>query len=202
MSPSNSYVFAVPLFVAAFIALSGCDSGPGASANLSYRQVGLCKGYETPTGSAKAVADEAFAIFKIESIDNTKPSKPFTFDPALLYVDQSSPAQKAGNVWNWNRRFTAMNPRFWKALNLQSPVRMIVPAGEKVVIDRFVSIPVGLNNPTGGPDAKKTALDFVYDTEDAHQGEKTVNIGIDFNKTNSSDATTWSVTEDCAALVR
>jgi hypothetical protein len=197
MSPSNSHVLSASLFVAALVALSGCDRGPDAAANLSYRQVGLCKGYDTSAGPVKAPADEAFAIFKIESVDNTKPSKAFTFDPALLYVVQSTPAQKAGNVWNWNRRFVITNPRFWQSLGLPSSERTIVAPGSKLEVDRFVSVPVGLNNPTGGPEDKRTSFELVYDVEDAHQGEKTVNRGIVFARSEASTA----VVEDCKTLV-
>jgi hypothetical protein len=193
----KSYVSSVPLFIAAIVALSGCDRGPVPSANLSYRQVGICKGYDTASGPVKAGADEGFAIFKIEALDNSKPSTSFTFDPALLYADQSTPAQKAGNVWNWNRHFVAMNPRFWQGLGLQAPERIVVPSGKKVEIDRFVSIPVGLNNPSGGPEANRLTFEFVYDTETARQGEKTVNEGIVFTKTSSAE----TVLDDCKALV-
>jgi len=200
METSRLRLFSFSLIVTAAIALPGCDRGPASLANISYRQVGICKGYDTPTGPVKAVANEAFAIFRINAIDNTKPKKGFTFDPALLYVDQSTPAQKAGNVWNWNRRFVNMNPRFWQALGLPTPERMIVPEGKKVEIDRFVSVPVGINNPTGGPEAKQYAFDFVYDAETMRQGEKTVNEGVAFNKINSSE-TTWTVAEDCKTVV-
>ena len=67
----------------------------GETIAISYHQVGICKGYDTAAGSVTTRSDEAFAIFKIEAVDNTKPSGSFDFDPTHLYVDQSTPEQKA-----------------------------------------------------------------------------------------------------------
>jgi hypothetical protein len=66
----------------------------GETIAISYHQVGICKGYDTAAGPVTTRSDEAFAIFKIEAVDNT-PSGRFDFDPTHLYVDQSTPEQKA-----------------------------------------------------------------------------------------------------------
>jgi hypothetical protein len=82
------------------------DAAGSAAISISYHQVGICKGYDTAAGPVKARSDEAFAIFKIEAVDNAKPSENFDFDPTHLYVDQSTPEQKAKPaVWDKNRRF-------------------------------------------------------------------------------------------------
>jgi hypothetical protein len=94
------------MLVTMSIVLSGCDRGHGDPINISHRQVGICTGYDTAAGPVTARSDEAFAIFKIESVDNTKSSKSFGFDPTHLYVDQSNPEQQAKKaVWDRNRRF-------------------------------------------------------------------------------------------------
>jgi hypothetical protein len=120
MKTSTMCFLSVPLLVAGSIALSGCGRSSSSSTNISYRQVGICKGYETPAGPITAAANEGFAVFKIESVDNTKYGSSFSLTPERLYVNQSTPAQAAGQVSNWNRRFVHRDPRF-----AHSSLRMI-----------------------------------------------------------------------------
>ncbi|WP_036260463.1 hypothetical protein [Methylocapsa aurea] len=186
------------MLVTLSISLSGCDRGPEPAANISFSQIGLCKGYDASSGPVTAGADEAFAIFKIQSVDNSKPAKGFFFDPALLYVDQSSPQQKAGNVWEWNRRFVTTDPRFAQALGVTAAGQVTVSKGEKAEINGFVVVPVGVNNPTGGPVDKQYAFDFVYDTGSSAKGEEKLSEGVVFTKLNSPATT--SVVANCKAL--
>jgi hypothetical protein len=65
------------MLVSLSIVLFGCDRVPGDPSGVSYRQVGICKGYDTAAGPVTARSDEAFAIFKIEAVDNTKSKKSF-----------------------------------------------------------------------------------------------------------------------------
>ncbi|HEY4846820.1 MAG TPA: hypothetical protein VIH87_03255, partial [Methylocella sp.] len=98
MRPTTTSILSVSLLISGSIALPECAWG--AAISISYHQVGICKGYDTAAGPVKARSDEAFAIFKIEAVDNTKPSGSFDFDPTHLYVDQSTPEQKAKRaVW-------------------------------------------------------------------------------------------------------
>jgi hypothetical protein len=181
------------------IALSGCDRGPAPATNIVYREIGICKGFDTPSGAMKAASEEAFAVFKIEAVDNSKPAKNFVFDPSLLYVDQSNPQQKAGNVWNWNRRFVSLDSRFGQSLGAPIAAQTTVTPGAKTEINRFIFIPVGVNNPTGGPEAKQYVLDLVYDTGTSEKGEEKISEGVTFTKTGSADAN-WSVAEDCKSI--
>jgi hypothetical protein len=106
MRLSNTYLLGFSLLISGSIALSGCDRGAARPINISYRQVGICKRYDTAAGPVRARSDEAFGIFKIEAVDNTKPSESFDFDPTHLHVDQSTPDQKAKKaVWDRNRHF-------------------------------------------------------------------------------------------------
>ena len=84
------------MLVAMTLALGGlaAPAFAGETTAISYHQVGICKGYDTAAGPVTTRSDEAFAIFKIEAVDNTKPSGSFDFDPTHLYVDQSTPEQK------------------------------------------------------------------------------------------------------------
>ena len=191
--------------------------------HYSYRQAGICKAYDTASGPVRARSDEAFAIFKIEAVDNTKPSESFDFDPTHLYVDQSTPEQKAKKaVWDKNRRFVYPDSRFAQNMGISSAVETIIPEGTKLEINGFAVVPLGINNPSGGPEANQYSFDLVYDTwsTDEHEnngpggglffivvmveslfggpkelGSKT----IDLIKTNASE-TRWSVTDNCKAL--
>jgi hypothetical protein len=202
------------------ITLSGCDQGP---VNISYHQVGICKGYDTAAGPVTARSDEAFAIFKIEAVDNTKPGESFRFDPTHLYVDQSTPEQKAKKaVWDRNRRFVYPDPRFARNIGVSSAEETTIPGGAIREINGFAVVPLAINNPSGGPEANKYSFELVYDTwsTDEHEagavggsfafvvvllqslvfgGRELASKHIDLIKTNASE-TTQSVTDNCKAL--
>ena len=138
------------LLVAMTLALGGlaAPSFAGQTIAISYHQVGICKGYDTVAGPVTARSDEAFAIFKIEAVDNTKPSGRFDFDPTHLYVDQSTPEQKAKTtVWDKNRRFVYSDPRFAQNMGVSSAVETTIPAGTKLEINGIAVVPLGINNP-------------------------------------------------------
>jgi hypothetical protein len=195
----------------------------GETTAISYHQVGICKGYDTAAGPVTTRPDEAFAIFKIEAVDNTKSSGSFDFDPTHLYVDQSTPEQKAKKaVWDKNRRFVYSDQRFAQNMGASSAVETTIPAGTKLEINGIAVVPLGINNPGGGLEANQYSFDLVYDTwsTDEHEnngpggglffivvmveslfggpkelGSKT----IDLIKTNASE-TRWQVTDNCKAL--
>src|ERR1700720_3237701 len=104
MRPSTRCILSISLLISGSIALP--DAARSAAISISYHQVGICKGYDTAAGPVTTRSDEAFAIFKIEAVDNTKPSGSFDFDPTHLYVDQSNPEKKAKKaLWGKNRLF-------------------------------------------------------------------------------------------------
>ena len=212
------------LLVAMTLALGGfaAPAFAGETTAISYHQVGICKGYDTAAGPVTTRSDEAFAIFKIEAVDNTKPSGSFDFDPTHLYVDQSTPEQKAKTtVWDKNRRFVYSDPRFAQNMGVSSAVETTIPEGTKLEINGFAIVPLGVNNPSGGPEANQYSFDLVYDTwsTDEHEnngpggsffwifamgdslfgGKKLGSNTIDLIKTNPSEKT-WSVTDNCKAL--
>jgi hypothetical protein len=220
MRLTNASILSVSLLISRSIAL---PDAAHSAAIISYHQVGICKGYDTPAGTVTARSDEGFAIFKIEAVDNTKTSGSFDFDPTHLYVDQSTPEQKAKTaVWDKNRRFVYSDSRFAQNMGVSSAVETTIPEGTKLEINGFAVVPVGINNPSSGPEANQHSFDLVYDTwsTDEHEnngpggglffivvmveslfggpkelGSKT----IDLIKTNASE-TTWSVTDNCKAL--
>ena len=221
MRPSTKRILSAALMIPGSMALP--DAARSAAISISYHQVGICKGYDTAAGPVKARSDEAFAIFKIEAVDNTKPSGSFDFDPTHLYVDQSTPEQKAKRaVWDKNRRFLYPDQRFAQNMGVSSAVETTIPAGTKLEINGIAVVPLGVNNSTSGPEANQYSFNLVYDTwsTDEHEnngpggglffivlmveslfggpkelGSKT----IDLIKTNPSEKT-WSVTDNCKAL--
>ena len=220
MRPTTTSILSVSLLISGSIALPECAWG--AAISISYHQVGICKGYDTAAGPVKARSDEAFAIFKIEAVDNTKPSGSFDFDPTHLYVDQSTPEQKAKRaVWDKNRRFLYPDQRFAQNMGVSSAMETTIPEGTKREINGFAVVPLGINNPTAGPEASQYSFDLVYDTwsTDEHEangpggsffwvfaigeslfgGKKLGSNTIDLIKTNPPE-TRWSVTDSCKAL--
>ena len=187
----------VPMLVAGSLALSGCGRSSSEPTNISYRPVGICNGYETPAGPITAGANKGFAVFKIESVDNTKYGSSFTFSPERLFVNQSPPVLVAGSA---NRRFVYPDPRFAQTLGFTSIPQTTIPAGEKLDINSVVIIPLGINNPSGGAEANQFSFELPYDTGTGDRGDQlNVNEGIVFTITNPPDAK-WSVVENCKEL--
>jgi hypothetical protein len=222
MKTSSACLLSGPMVVSLSIVLIGCDRVPGDPSSVSYCQVGICKGYDTPAGPVTARSDQAFAIFKIEAVDNTKSKKRFDFDPTHLYVDQSNPEQQAKTaVWDKNRRFVFPDVRFAQNMGVSSAVETTIPEGVKLEINGFAVVPLGINNPSGGPEAHQFSFDLMYDTwsTDEHETnsagggltfivvlvqsffgpQKLASKNIDLIKTNASEET-WSVTDNCKAL--
>ena len=219
MRLANTFILSASFLISWSIALS--DAAHSAVL-ISYHQAGICKAYDTAAGPVRARSDEAFAIFKIEAVDNTQSSERFDFDPTHLYVDQSTPQQKAKPaVWDRNRRFVYPDPRFARNVGVASAVESTIPEGAKREINGFVVVPLGINNPGGGPAANQHAFDLVYDTwsTDEHEangpggsfyfifamgewlfgGSRLGSKNIRLIKTNPSGAT-WSVAENCKML--
>jgi hypothetical protein len=206
MTTSTKCFLSVPMLVAGSIALSGCGRSTSAPTTVTYHQVGICKSYQTANGTEQAKADEGFAIFKIESVDNTKYNDLFNFDPGRFYVNQSNTQQAAGNqyehgsVYSWNRRFVNKDPRFGKALGVKYVADGTIAKGEKLDDSGFALIPLATNNPTGGPEAEKLNFQLAYDTGSDDRGNiQSVNAGMILIKTNPAD-TKYTVVEDCKEL--
>lgn len=198
MKTSALCFLTVPMLVAGSIALSGCGRGSSKPTNISYRPLGICKGYETPAGPVTAGANKGFAVFKIESVDNTKFDGSFIFAPVRLFVNQSPPVLAAGSA---NRRFVHTDSRFAQTMGFTSiPEETTLAAGEKREINSIVLIPLNLKNPSGGAEANQFSFELAYDTGEGEKGEQqNVNDGIVFTVTNPSDAK-WTVIENCKEL--
>lgn len=144
------------------------------------------------------MANEGFAVFKIDSIDNTNNGSSFYFDPVRFYVNQSKPEDK-GNIYRQDRRFMLPDPRIGKALGVKYVDKIDVAKGEKVDDIGFVLIPLGTNNPSGGPDADKYNFNMTFDTGTGDRGTfDSVAEGIKIVKTNPADGQT--IVDDCKNL--
>ncbi len=195
------YFLSVPVFIVLSM-LSGCGSRSGQATNVSYRQIGICKGFESASGPVVSKPDEGYAFFKIETVDNTKSSKVFAFDPKLLYVDQTTPQQRAKQLWEWDRRFASTDSRIPKSLGISLAPESIIPAGGKLDVNSFVVIPLGINNPSGGPVENTLDFDLLNDSgnsENTASGQIRISEGIVFNRSNPAD-TKWTVAENCKEL--
>jgi hypothetical protein len=198
MQALRTSLWAVAVSASGMIALSGCGKSGAASTTISYHEVGICKSYDIPTGTAKAQTDEGYAIFKIESVDNTKNGSLFNFSPDRLYVDQSNAEQRMKAVDYWNRRFVSADPRFPQSMNVKGVAPEPVAAGQKLETQGFILVSVGTDNPTGGPEADRYNLVLAYDTGTS-ENQKSVNEGILMVKTNPADAS-YPVVESCKEL--
>jgi len=201
MKTSRLYFLSVPVLIAVSM-LSGCGRGSGQPTNISYRQVGICKSFVSASGPVTSKADEGYAFFKIETVDNTKANKAFAFDPKLLYVDQSTPEQHAKQLWEWDRRYASVDSRIPQSLGISLAPETTVPAGGKLDVNSFVVIPLGVNNPSHGPEANKLAFQLLHDSgnsENTASGQIRVSEGIVFDKTNAAD-TKMTVVENCKEL--
>jgi hypothetical protein len=200
MKTSNINILSVPILVAGSIALAGC--GPGGPTVITYHQVGVCKSYDTPTGVESAKANEGFAIFKIETVDNSKHNDIFNMDVERFYINQSNPTQMAQGVYNWNRRFLNPDPRFARNLGYTKMENTPLAANEKRDVNSFVVVPLGINNPTEGPEDKQYNYEFAYDTGSNERGNiQSVSEGITFIKRNPPD-TKYTVVENCKELIK
>lgn len=201
METSRLYFLSVPVIIAVSM-LAGCGRGSSQPTYISYRQIGICKGFESPSGPVVSKPDEGYAFFKIETVDNTKSNKAFAFDPKLLYVDQSTPEQHAKQLWEWDRRYASTDSRFPQSLGISLAPETTIPAGGKLDVNGFLVIPLGVNNPSGGPEENKFAFQLLHDSgtsENTASGQIRVSEGIAFAKSNAAD-TKWTVVENCKEL--
>jgi len=195
MKTSTTSILSVPLLAAASIALSGCGQGGSTPTTIAYHQVGICKRYVTTTSTQQARADEGYAVFKVDTVDNTKNGSTFYFDPVRFYVNQSNADQK-GNIYKQDRRFMASDSKIGPALGVKYVDKITVAKGEKADDVGFFIIPLATNNPSGGPIADQ--YNIAYDTGSGDRGTfDSVNEGILIVQSNPPDTT---IIENCKEL--
>lgn len=177
---------------AACAALAGCyipGISPVGTATISYSQVGACNG----DAAAPARPNQAYVIFKVEDVDNSKGNVDFLFLPTRLYVDQSSEKEKATWIGGWKRQFVSEETKFLKDLGGAAAATKAVPHNGKTAFNSFVFVAVGTVNSNGSAEANQTPYTLAYDSEPV-QGE--TNPAVTLNKTNATQKT-WPATESC-----
>jgi hypothetical protein len=199
MKTSKIAIWTLLPLAAGATALSGCGRrGPDNPTTISYSQIGVCKMWAEPTGfEQKARANELFAIFKIDSIDNSKPSNEFGFDPERMYVNQSTQEQLKKNLSFQTRRFMVSDPRFTQAMGVSSPQRATVPGNQKVDVNAYVLVPVSMDLPADKPPVGN-AYELTFDTTNPIDQWQSASAGINMTKTNP-DAT-FTPAENCKEL--
>ena len=186
MKTSNIAIWTAPLLAAGVMALAGCGQRSETNpTTITYSQLGVCKSWASPAGTEERVhPDEIYAVFKIESVDNSKPSNSFTFDPQRFYVNQSTAAQMQKNLSFQIRRFIGGDPRFAQAKGVKTLGGMTsVKGGEKLDVDAYVIAAVSPNLPADKPPVGNS-FDLTYDTTTAHEQTQT-SEGIVVTKTNA-----------------
>jgi hypothetical protein len=199
MKTSKVAIWTVLPLAAGAIALSGCGKrSPTNPTVISYDQVGVCKAWTTSAGTEeKARPDEIFAVFKLETIDNSKPSNEFGFDPERIYVNQSTEAQLQKNLSFQDRRFMVADPRFVQAMGVSRPERGTIPGNQKLDVNGFFFVPVSANLPADKPPVGN-AFELTFDTTNPIDQWQSASAGIVMTKTNP-DAKFTEV-ENCKEL--
>jgi hypothetical protein len=201
METSRLCFLSVPVVIALSM-LSGCGKSSSQPAVISYRQIGICKGFEAASGPVVSKADEGYAFFKIDSVDNTKSNKVFAFDPKLIFIDQSTPERHTRQLWEWDRRFASTDSRIPQSLGISLAPESTIPAGGKLNNNGYVVIPLGTNNPSGGPANQSLVFGLEYDSgtsENTASGQIRISEGIVFDRTNADDYKP-AVIENCKDL--
>jgi len=199
MKTSTIAIWTAPLLAAGAITLSGCGQrSPTNPTTISYEQVGVCKMWAEPTGFEQKVrANELFAIFKIDSIDNSKPSSEFGFDPERMYVNQSTEEQLKKNLSFQTRQFMVADPRFAKAMGVSPPHRATVPGNQKVDVNAYFLVPVAPDLPADKPPVGNS-YELTYDTTNPIDQWQSASSGIVMTKTNPG--ATFNAVESCKEL--
>src|SRR5262249_46872445 len=79
---------AITMFTASSCLGPGCAGIP---VQIRYHQVGACNGYNPPTGPGHSAGpNQAYVFFAIESIDNSRGTTGFNFDPGRLFAEQGA----------------------------------------------------------------------------------------------------------------
>jgi hypothetical protein len=147
---------------------------------VSYRQVGACNGYTAGNRVVSAGPNQAYVIFKVETVDATKVNGPVTFDPSQLYVQQDTP------------HFVDSSLLLARDLNLPQATLVSVPAGTQAPINKFAIAVLSTVNADGAVEANQTNYFLLAKPQGSGPGTL-------MSKTNATQ-TSWPLTQDCRAI--
>lgn len=179
------------------MAIGGCSHSPEETINIFYREIGVCKTYDTADGPVSARPDEAFVVFEIEAVDNLT-SKTFSFDPSLVYVDQSHRDKETVRNALAGRRYALRDPRFSKSVGAPGAERAAIPKERKVDLDTFIGVAVSADE-SNQPAAASYDLRYDVGAYEAWRSEPP--DGFLYIKTNAFGET-GSFKDDCKEAAR
>jgi hypothetical protein len=192
---ARPHLSSLPVIIISCVALSGCyisGISSAGTATISYQQIGACTGYGAMTGRP----NQAYVIFKIDSVDNSKGNVDFLLIPNRLFVDQSTEKQKAEWVGGWKRQFVSEDTKFLHELGATPVSTKSIPHNSKADINGFIFVPVNTVSANGSAEANKTSFKLSYDSAPV-PGETDPAIVLD--KVNATQ-TSWPETENCQAI--
>jgi hypothetical protein len=147
---------------------------------IHYEQIGACNGIATGPGATSAGPNAAYAILRINSIDNKESSaRDFNFDPNLLFVNLTPRAYTSAHL-----NLVQLNPFY--------AVSATIKAGNSLSMNGAVVAVVQTSATDGASEASKTSYFLSYDSPSATQP-------IILDKVNSSQ-TTWPYIPDCSLI--
>lgn len=161
--------------------LSGCSGSVTAPATIEYSQIGLCNSYATAGGARTAKENEAYVVYKIGAVDNTKRGDSFNFFPYRLYVDRVTARQQSEwkvdrtsrrTTWgtpDWlgqanTRRFVTNDTVFAKSMGVRAAMPVIVPASARIEINGYSIVTVAFFDENEKAEADQTPFKLAYDS--------------------------------------
>src|SRR5262249_49756641 len=133
--------------------LTGCPPGPGRVtsplATIKYHQVGACKGYQQGSKAVSVGPHAAYIVFKIETVDNTRPTVTFHFDPSRLYINQRT------------HHFVDTNLMFAQDLGIFGAESVPVPRGQNTPISGFSIVVVSTSIANGSAEAHQVSYNLL-----------------------------------------
>jgi hypothetical protein len=149
--------------------------------SINYHQVGACNGFPTSFGETNAGPNAAFVVFAIESVDNTKTTSTFAFDPTRLYVHQTVDE--------------FINDALLSTIPAGSLVQSVSVPKDKLVKlapREFGPLIVATNNPNGAVEANRTAYSLSYKPKSSDPQVETHNT--------DPGRKSWPATLDCSTI--
>lgn len=179
--------------------LSGCEPGPaGSKVKINYSQVGACNGYQSGSGVTSKRANQAFAVFRIESIDATQSSVAFNFTPSRIYVDLEPNKETWGSSMGAGFYFVSTDRRFTDPLGVPTIAESKAPARATTAVDRLAFIAVPTKDANGSEAVGKTSYRLLYDAV-TKQTSEVFDPHVELVKTNDAQSA-WPATDDCLHL--
>jgi hypothetical protein len=190
----------LPFAAASLAVLPGCEPGPaGSTVAIRYSQVGACNGYLTGSGITAKRPNQAFVVFKIESLDGTKSGVEFGFVPSRLFVNLEPDKETWGSSLGAGLYYVSGDRRFTDPLGAAAIKPLSAPSRKITEVDRLAFIAVPTASENGSTEASQKSYHLAYDAETGKDTGNRHDPHIAFVKTNDTQ-TTWPATDDCSKL--